>query len=72
MTQLERSEADLARHDLGEASAWLRGALASVRGRARGKPRVRPGDAYVAAALEEAAILLEKRAAGINQERSAA
>lgn len=63
---LDGPEAELARHDLAEAAMALRAKLHEVRKRSTDKPRVRLGDAYVALALEDAAVALEKKLAGIN------
>lgn len=66
MIRLDQPEAELARHDLAEAAMALRAKLHEVRKRSKDKPRVRLGDAYVALALEDAAVALEKKLAGIN------
>jgi hypothetical protein len=66
MINLDGPEADLAKHDLAEATMALRYQLHEVRKRSTDKPRVRLGNAYVALALEDAAVALEKKLAGIN------
>lgn len=66
MINLDGPEAELARHDLAEAAMGLRAKLHEVRKRSTDKPRVRLGNAYVALAIEDAAVALEKKLAGIN------
>lgn len=66
MINLDVPEAELAKHDLSEAAMALRAKLHEVRKRSADKPRVRPGNAYVAIAIENAAVELEKKLAGIN------
>lgn len=73
MINLDVPEAELAKHDLAEAAMTLRAKLHEVRKRSTDKPRVRLGDAYVAITIENAAVELEKKLAGINpaKERTA-
>lgn len=66
MIHLDGPEAELAKHDLAEAAMTLRAKLHEVRKRSTDKPRVRLGNAYVAIAIENAAVELEKKLAGIN------
>lgn len=66
MIHLDGPEAELAKHDLAEAAMTLRAKLQEVRKRSTDKPRVRIGNAYVAIAIENAAVELEKKLAGIN------
>lgn len=66
MIHLDEPEAELAKHDLAEAAMALRAKLHEVRKRSTDKPRVRLGNAYVAIAIENAAVELEKKLAGIN------
>lgn len=73
MIRLDGPEAELAKHDLAEAAMALRAKLHEVRKRSTDNPRRRLGDAYVAIAIENAAVDLEKKLAGINppKERTA-
>lgn len=66
MIHLDGPEAELAKHDLAEAAMALRAKLQEVRKRSTDKPRTRLGNAYVAIAIENAAVELEKKLAGIN------
>jgi len=66
MINLDGPEADMAKHDLAEAAMGLRAKLHEVRKRSTDKPRVRLGNAYVALAIEDATVALEKKLAGIN------
>jgi len=63
---LDGPEAELAKHDLSEVAMFLRAKLHEVRKRSTDKPRVRLGNAYVALAIEDAAVALEGKLAGIN------
>lgn len=72
MINLDVPEAELAKHDLAEAAMALRAKLQEVRKRSTDRPRVRLGNAYVAIAIENAAVELEKKLAGINPERDPA
>lgn len=66
MINLDGPEAELAKHDLAEVAMSLRAKLHEVRKRSTDKPRVRLGNAYVALAIEDAAVALERKLAGIN------
>lgn len=66
MIYLDGPEAELAKHDLAEAAMGLRAKLHEVRKRSTDKPHIRLGNAYVAIAIENAAVALEKKLAGIN------
>jgi hypothetical protein len=67
MIQLEpTSAAPWARASLAEVALELRGRAAATRKRVERLPSTREAGNYIAEAYEEAAILLEKRLAGIN------